>query len=154
MTVAKVCAAGATSVNVEVVIEVPRGSFVKRDERGAIEFVSPLPCPFNYGAVPALRGGDGDRLDAVVLGARLAAGTRCTLPVQAAIRFSDAGVVDDKLICAAAPPGAARRVAIIGFFRIYAVAKRLLNLWHGHSGRTACHGWVDSQAVVAAAERR
>ena len=154
MTVVKGCAAGGTSINVEVVIEVSRGSFAKRDEHGAIEFLAPLPCPFNYGAVPALRSGDGDRLDAVVLGARLAAGTRCTLPVQAAIHFIDAGVVDDKLICAAAPPGPALRVAIIGFFRFYAVAKYLLNRWHGHRGRTACQGWVDPQTAVAAAERR
>jgi hypothetical protein len=32
----------------DVVIEVPRGSFVKRGSSGSIDFISPLPCPFNY----------------------------------------------------------------------------------------------------------
>ena len=37
----------------EVVIEIPRGSFLKRGSSGRIDFVSPLPCPFNYGSAPA-----------------------------------------------------------------------------------------------------
>jgi hypothetical protein len=36
---------------VEVLIEIPRGSFVKRGSTGHVDFVSPLPCPFNYGSV-------------------------------------------------------------------------------------------------------
>lgn len=61
---------------VEVVIEVPRGSFLKRGSTGRIDFVSPLPCPFNYGYVPDYIGGEGDYLDAVVLGPRLPLGSR------------------------------------------------------------------------------
>ena len=38
---------------VDVVIEIPRGSFLKRGSTGHVDFVSPLPCPFNYGSVPA-----------------------------------------------------------------------------------------------------
>jgi len=60
----------------DVVIEIPRGSFLKRGSFGTIDFVSPLPCPFNYGAVPLYIGLEGDLLDAVVLGARLPRGTR------------------------------------------------------------------------------
>ena len=52
---------------VEVLIEIPRGSFVKRGSTGHVDFVSPLPCPFNYGSVPQLVGLEGDLLDAVVL---------------------------------------------------------------------------------------
>ncbi len=48
----------------EVVIEIPRGSFLKRGSNGHIDFISPLPCPFNYGAVPDLLGLDNDLLDA------------------------------------------------------------------------------------------
>ena len=55
---------------VEVVIEVPRGSFLKRGSTGQVDFISPLPCPFNYGAVPNYLGLEGDLLDAVVLGPR------------------------------------------------------------------------------------
>ena len=61
---------------VEVVIEVPRGSFLKRGSTGHLDFISPLPCPFNYGSVPSLLGLEGDLLDAVVLGPRLPRGTQ------------------------------------------------------------------------------
>ena len=70
---------------VEVVIEVPRGSFLKRGSTGHVDFISPLPCPFNYGAVPMLVGLEGDLLDAVVLGPRLAVGSRVRLPAWGAI---------------------------------------------------------------------
>jgi inorganic pyrophosphatase len=56
---------------VEVVIEIPRGSFLKRGWDGSVDFISPFPCPFNYGAIQDYIGGDGDLLDAVVLGPRL-----------------------------------------------------------------------------------
>ena len=52
----------------EVVIEVPRGSFFKRALDGRRVFILPLPRPFNYGAVPAYLGLESDLLDAVVLG--------------------------------------------------------------------------------------
>jgi len=65
-------------VSVDVLIEIPRGSFLKRGSTGRIDFVSPFPCPFNYGSVPTHLGLEGDLLDAVVLGPRLAAGTRLT----------------------------------------------------------------------------
>ena len=55
----------------EVVIEVPRGSFLKRASTGRVDFISPLPCPFNYGSVPVYLGLEGDLLDALVLGPRL-----------------------------------------------------------------------------------
>ena len=94
-------------VDVEVVIEVPRGSFLKRDLDGRVHFVSPLPCPFNYGAVPALLGLEGDLLDAVVLGPRLPFGTRLRVPAWGAVTLTDRGLADDKLICCTQPPSAA-----------------------------------------------
>jgi hypothetical protein len=60
----------------EVLVEVPRGSFLKRGSTGHVDFVSPLPCPFNYGSVPNYLGLEGDLLDALVLGPRLPLGTR------------------------------------------------------------------------------
>ena len=50
---------------VDVVIEVARGGFVKRGSSGRVDFISPWPCPFNYGSVPTLLGLDGDLLAAV-----------------------------------------------------------------------------------------
>ena len=90
-------ARGLDPPEVEVVIEVPRGSFLKRGSTGHIDFVSPLPCPFNYGAVPSHIGLEGDLLDAVVLGPRIPFGTRLRIKAWGAIILTDRGMVDDKL---------------------------------------------------------
>ena len=60
----------------EVVIEIPRGSFLKRGSSGRVDFISPLPCPYNYGSVPDYLGQEGDLLDALVLGPRLPLGSQ------------------------------------------------------------------------------
>ena len=139
---------------IEVVIEVPRGRFVKRDAQGTLEFISPLPCPFNYGSVAGLTAADGDALDAVVLGPRLAAGSRIRSQVQAVIVFLDAGVQDDKLICAERSLTPQEQRLVLGFFRIYALCKRLMNLVAGRAGYTRCLGWGDATRILAAASRR
>jgi hypothetical protein len=58
---AAAAAASFDPPEVEVVIEVPRGSSLKRGSTGRIDFVSPLPCQFNYGAVPTYLWLEGDR---------------------------------------------------------------------------------------------
>lgn len=130
---------GATA---SVVIDVPRGSFVKRNDDGAVDFVSPFPSPFNYGHVPGTLSDDGDAIDAVVLGPRLPRGARAEVVVRGTIGFLDAGVPDAKWICSARPlaPGDRRRVE--GFFRRYAVAKRLFNRVRGQRGPTRYLGWL------------
>lgn len=60
----------------ELVIEIPRGSFLKRGSSGTIDFVSPLPCLYNYGSVQNYLGQEGDLLDGLVLCPRLPLGTR------------------------------------------------------------------------------
>ena len=82
----------ATPPLVEVVIEVPRGSCVKRGSLGHVDFVSPLPCPYNYGSVPTHIGLEGDLLDAVVLGPRLPLGTRLTIAAWGAVTLIDRGI--------------------------------------------------------------
>ena len=135
-------------VDVEVVIEVPRGSFLKRDLDGRVHFVSPLPCPFNYGAVPALLGLEGDLLDAVVLGPRLPFGTRLRVPAWGAVTLTDRGLADDKLICCTQPPSAAQWQAVLRFFHFYARCKALLNAWRGRPGRNACEGWRTASSAL------
>ena len=124
----------------DAVIEMPRGTFVKRRADGTLDFVSPLPCPYNYGCVPGTRGGDGDPLDAIVLGPRLAAGTRVSFPVVAEVDFVDEGRVDTKLVLSAAPLSAAQVRALAAFFRIYAVGKRGLAYLRGRHGEIRFHG--------------
>ena len=136
---------------VEVVIEVPRGSFLKRNSTGDISFVSPLPCPFNYGAVPTHLGMEGDLLDALVLGPRLALGTRRRVMAWGAVTLTDRGLSDDKLICCAHPPSADEVRQVLRFFHFYARCKCMLNLWRRRPGRNACDGWCDLADAFARA---
>ncbi len=139
---------------VEVLIEIPRWSFVKRGSTGQVDFLSPLPCPFNYGSVPRFIGLDGDLLDAVVLGPRLSSGSRVTVRAVAAIALTDRGMTDDKLICCDHPPTAADYRQVERFFRFYARCKGLLNWYRGRPGRNASDGWDDPRAAIARARPR
>lgn len=136
---------------VDVLIEVPRGSFLKRDPAGRVHFVSPLPCPFNYGAVPSFLGLEGDLLDALVLGPRLPFGRQVRLQVWGAVTLRDRGLVDDKLVCSVHPPSALARRNLLRFFRFYAGCKAVLNLWRGRPGRNACEGWLEARDALARA---
>lgn len=139
---------------VEVVIEVPRGSFLKRGSSGQVDFVSPLPCPFNYGSVPTLVGLEGDLLDALVIGPRLPYGARVKLRAWGAVTLMDRGMVDDKLVCCANRPSSAECQAVLRFLRFYAMCKWLLNRWRGRSGRNACEGWISAYQALARARPR
>ena len=136
---------------VEVVIEVPRGSFVKRSAIGRIEFVSPFPCPFNYGAVPTHLGLEGDLLDALVLGPRLCFGARTRVKAWGAVTLTDRGMSDDKLICSHHPPTQAECDGVLRFFHFYASCKGLLNVFRLRPGRNACDGWRDARQALARA---
>ena len=138
----------ADTVEVDIVIEVPKGSFLKRGSSGSIDFVSPLPCPFNYGAVPTHLGMEGDLLDALVLGPRLRLGTRLRLRAWGAVTLIDRGMADDKLVCSAHAPSAAEIERVLRFFRFYARCKALLNWWRGRPGRNASDGWCDAAAAL------
>jgi inorganic pyrophosphatase len=139
---------------VEVVIEIPRGSFLKRGSTGRVDFISPLPCPFNYGAVPTLVGLEGDLLDAVVLGPRLPAGTQLRVRAWGAISQMDRGMVDHKLVCSVEPISERARRGVLRFFRFYARSKGLLNFFRGRPGRNACEGWIEACEALACAKPR
>ncbi len=142
----------ASPPEVDVVIEVPKGSFLKRGFSGRIDFISPLPCPFNYGAVPTHLGLEGDLLDAVVLGPRLRLGSRLRVRAWGAVTLTDRGMSDDKLICSAQPPSPAQVARVLRFFRFYARCKGLLNWWRGRPGRNACDGWCEATDAIARAQ--
>ena len=138
----------------EIVIEIPRGSFLKRGSTGHIDFISPVPCPFNYGSVPAFIGQEGDLLDAVVLGPRLAAGTLVRLPAWGAVILADRGMTDDKIICSHTPVTQGEREEVLRFFRLYARCKGWLNVLRGRPGRNACDGWCEVHEAFARAAPR
>lgn len=126
----------------EVVVDHPRWSVVKRRSDGSVDFVSPLPCPYNYGSITGWRSGDGDELDAVVLGPRLAAGSRVRVAAVAVVGFLDAGVHDPKVICSAAGLTAAQRAGLALFFRGYAGFKATLARARGQTAATRYLGWL------------
>ena len=144
----------AEPIELEVVIEVPRGSFLKRGSTGQVDFISPLPCPFNYGSVPRYLGLEGDLLDAVVLGPRLPLGSQGRVRAWGALILADRGMSDDKLICSTRPLEAAERIRVLRFFHFYAKCKGLLNLWRRRPGRNACDGWCDAEVALARARPR
>ena len=136
---------------VNVIIEIPRGSFLKYGSTGKLDFVSPLPCPFNYGSIPEFMGMDGDFLDAVVLGPHLASGTKVKIHARGAIRMIDNGLYDDKLICSHSPISPWKKRFILLFFMFYAKAKSLINLTRGYPGRNSCEGWYEADDALARA---
>jgi inorganic pyrophosphatase len=132
----------ALEPNPEVLIEISRGSVVKRRSDGRIDFISPVPCPYNYGCIPSRLSGDGDPLDALVLGARLEKGDRVRKPVVAVVDFLDAGEADPKVVCSERPLTELDRRGLELFFTTYALAKRGLALVRGKSGETRFRGFV------------
>ena len=138
-------------MRVEVVIEIPRGSFLKRGSGREVAFVSPFPCPWNYGSIRSRRGDDGDPLDAVVVGPRLPRGTTLIVEARGAVRFTDGGIRDDKIICSRDPITPACRRRVLHFFRFYALCKRWRYRYRGASGATVCEGWLNAEFAMSRA---
>jgi inorganic pyrophosphatase len=139
---------------IEAVIEIPKWSFLKRGSSGRVDFVSPFPCPFNYGSVPEYVGLEGDLLDVLVLGPRLARGTRVEVRAIGAVGLSDRGMYDDKIVGSREPLRRWQPAAVLLFFRFYAVCKRLLNVYRGRPGLTRCEGWGNAAEAIQRATRR
>lgn len=144
----------ADAPEVNVVIEIPKGSFVKRGSTGHVDFVSPLPCPYNYGSVPDYVGLEGDLLDALVLGPRLKAGALVRVRAWGAVTLTDRGMSDDKLVCSTRPLSEADKRSVLRFFAFYARCKGLLNVLRRRRGRNACDGWLDAARAIARATPR
>ena len=141
-------------MQLEVVIEIPKWSFVKRGTFGQVDFISPFPCPFNYGSVPDYVGLEGDLLDALVLGPRLPRGARVSVTAHGAVGLSDRGMYDDKMICSHDGMNQTERERVLRFFRFYGQFKRLLNLYRGRPGLTRCEGWGSAEDAIVRARPR
>ena len=126
-----------------VTVEISSSMFscLKRCDDGRLDFISPIPCPFNYGYIPQTQAGDGDCVDALVLGRRLKRGARIVVPVHGIVHFVDAGCDDPKWICSYTPLTRAQRWKVHAFFQVYAQVKRVLNSLRGLPGSTHFSGW-------------
>jgi inorganic pyrophosphatase len=144
----------ASPPQVDVVIEIPKWSFIKRGSTGSVDFISPLPCPFNYGSVPNYIGLEGDLLDALVLGPRLGVGTTVRVPAWGAVTLTDRGLSDDKLVCSVLPPSDDDKQRVLRFFAFYAQCKGLLNVLRRRPGRNGCDGWLAASQALRRAQPR
>jgi inorganic pyrophosphatase len=145
---------GTDAPEVEVIIEIPKGSFIKRGSTGHVDFVSPLPCPYNYGSVPSHVGLEGDLLDALVMGPRLHAGALLRVRAWGAVTLTDRGMSDDKLVCSSQPLTDAEKREVLRFFALYAKCKGLLNILRRRPGRNACDGWLEAAQALKRATPR
>ena len=132
-------------------IELSRWSLVKRGSDGRIDFIAPLPCPYNYGCIPGLASGDGDPLDVVVLGPTLPEGRILEVPVVGILDFVDCGCPDPKVVCSDHPLSPADRYGLLAFFAVYARCKALLSLARGRKGPTRSLGFFPERAWQTAA---
>ena len=119
-----------------VIIETPKGAFIKRNEHGTIDLISPVPCPFNYGRLDGFWGEDGDPLDAIVLGTTREYQERCRLPIVGRVLFIDDGLKDHKLLLSNRPPSRWEQRQLRSFFHFYALIKRLTNFKRKSDCRT------------------
>lgn len=138
----------------DVVIEIPRGGFLKRGSSGhvVLRFAPALPVQLRLCA--AYVGLEGDRLDTVVRGPRLALGSRVRVKAWGAVMLTDRGMADDKLICSDQPVSAMQRRRLLRFFHFYAKCKGLPNLWRRRPRRNACEGWSGASQALARARPR
>ena len=125
-----------TPVETDIVVEVVRGSFVKRRADGTVDYVSPIPAPFHYGSVPGTTAADGDPEDVVLLGPPRRRGDRLRARVWGVVHLLDDGRADDKLVCSPRPPTEAEWALVHLFFRVWVVAKRARALLRGARGAT------------------
>lgn len=125
-------------------IEVARGSFLKREGQ-KIEYLSPIPCPFNYGSVEGEVAEDGDAPDVVLMGSRVKEGVLREGPLVGRVLFLDAGKRDDKQVVSALRLSALQKQNIERFFRFYAPIRKILNQMQGKTGETRYEGveWLE-----------
>jgi inorganic pyrophosphatase len=88
-------------------------------------------------------------LDALVLGKRLAYGTRLHVKAWGAVTMTDRGMCDDKLVCSSRSSSAEECRELLRFFHFYAKCKGPLNLWRRRPGRNGCDGWCDVGEALA-----
>ena len=112
-----------------ICIEVPKWGMIKRNEKGNIDYISPIPCPFNYGSVENIQGDDGDLQDAILLGEKKKFRFRGTYKLLGKIYFIDQGRYDHKWIFSENSTIRRRDWMVLDhFFRIYAQIKRIKSL--------------------------
>lgn len=155
---------------VNMVVEIPAGTNHKieykkdRDvfendlENGQIRTIKFLPYPGNYGFIPSTYmdpqlGGDGDALDILLIAEHLKTGEVIETRPIAALRLSDGGEIDTKII--AVPLDAEKSYIkasnFVEFMIEYDAAKRIIEEWflnYKGLGTTELLGWEDENFAL------
>ncbi len=121
---------------INVLVDTPKFSFKKYNDKGEVDYISPLPFLVNYGSCPDIIGGDGDRADAIVVGRKLPKGWIGELPQKGGIKFIDNGEEDFKYIFSENEITLMDKAMIFIFFNLFAMFKWVLNKIRGKKGKT------------------
>ncbi len=129
----------------KIIIETPKWSFSKYDTvdgKLVRDFWSPIPCPINYGYVSGTKAEDGDAIDVVVPGPRLAQGTEIDVNLVGKVGFIDGGKIDHKYVTSS---GGKHGISLWIFFTSYVCFKTVLNLLRGRLEKPKFLGieWFD-----------
>lgn len=121
----------------KIIVDTPKWGFIKKKDDGSIDYISPFPCPFNYGSILDTEGEDGDREDIVVLGKKLKSGTQdCLANRVAIVSFYDKGEFDPKHIYSDKELNTIDKLKLYSFFSLFSVLKLVLNAVKGKKGKT------------------
>lgn len=132
--------------HINVVIEIPAGTnhkieynhltdvFENDQKNGQDRIVNFLPYPGNYGFIPGTlmdksKGGDGDALDVLVLGATLPTGSIQTVKLIGALLLRDRGEIDTKIIAIPVENPVVQAKGFIDFSIRYDAARRIIEDW-------------------------
>jgi inorganic pyrophosphatase len=155
---------------VNMVVEIPAGTNHKIEfqkdrevfendlENGQTRIIRFLPYPGNYGFIPSTRmdterGGDGDALDILLIAEHLETGEVVETRPIAALRLSDRGEIDTKIIAVPTDPEKQLIQAdnFVEFLLEYDSAKRIIEEWflnYKGLGATELLGWEDESFAM------
>ena len=161
---------------VNVVIEIPAGTSDKWEveksdgslaweyKNGKPRVVQYLAYPGNYGMIPRTSlpehlGGDGDPLDVLLLGPRLARGTIIAVRPVGVLRLLDDGERDDKIIAIAASGPLSDVTDLVALDSKYPGVTEIIEIWFTHykgPDRISSTGFgtaAEARSVVGEASR-
>lgn len=152
----------------QMVVEIPSGTnekwqtdpvtgeFYHDQIDGVPRVINFLPYPFNYGIVPQTilareKGGDGDPTDIITLAPTQARGSINLIQIVGAIRFSERGETDTKIV-AILPDGPFQGINKISeLLMYYPGAVEIIRLWfEGYKGPGSFlfQGYVDRDEAI------
>ena len=120
----------------KILIDTSKYSFKKYNDKGEVDYISPIPFLVNYGSCLDTIGEDGDRIDAIVLGKRLNKGYMEEFDKKGKIIFIDNGEEDTKFIFKNESIVLSDKIVVFVFFNAFAIFKLILNKLRGKNGKT------------------